>query len=223
VLMTHSADRHVYSPHSRKLEGARGDRADGIVTQVVRNALNSAANQMKRVLIRTAFSPTIYEAHDFAVALYDREMRLLSQAPTLPAFMGTMSFCVEGAVAGVGGESALNPGDVILYNRPFGTGSHAQDMAVVVPIYHTGEVVAYAACKGHLVDIGAKDPYCTDSVDMFQEGLILDGVKLYRNGELVDDILKIVLSNSRTPRVWSRAICLPKSHAAKRALPKFSP
>lgn len=198
MLMT-QRDRHVHATHSRTLEGARADRADGITTQVVRNALNTAANQMKRVLIRTAFSPVIYEAHDFAVAIYDREMRLLSQAPTLPAFMGTMSFCVEGAVAGIGGEEALNPGDVILYNKPFGTGSHAQDMAVVVPVYHAGELVAYAASKAHLIDIGAKDPYCTDSVDMFQEGLILDGVKLYRNGELVEDVLKILLSNSRTP------------------------
>ena len=193
------ANMHIYAPHSRKLAGARADLADSITTQVVRNALNSAANQMKRVLIRTAFSPVIYEAHDFAVALYDREMRLLSQAPTLPIFMGTMSFCVEGAVAGVGGEASLEPGDVILYNLPFGTGSHAQDMAVVLPVFHESELVGYAASKGHLVDIGAKEPYCTDSVDMFQEGLILDGVKLYRRGELVEDLLKVILTNSRTP------------------------
>lgn len=199
MLLTHNANRHIYAPHARRLDGASASRADGIVTQVVRNALNSAATQMKRVLIRTAFSPVIYEAHDFAVALYDREMRLLAQAPTLPAFMGTVSFCVEGAVAGVGGEGAIEPGDVILYNIPFGTGSHAQDMAVVVPVYHGGELVAYAASKGHLVDIGAKDPYCTDSIDMFQEGLLLDGVKLYRRGELAKDLLKVILANSRTP------------------------
>ena len=177
----------------------RTERADAITTQIVRNALNSAANQMKRVLIRTSFSPTIYESFDFAVAIYDRQIRMLAQAPTLPAFMGTMSFCVEAAVAGAGGEQAMEPGDVILYNLPFGTGSHAQDMAVVMPVFQRAELVGYAASKGHLTDIGAKNPYCTDTTDMFQEGVIFPGVKLYRRGELVDDIFRMILANSRAP------------------------
>lgn len=189
----------VYSPSRNEFAAARAARADAITTQIMRNALNSAANQMKRVLIRTSFSPTIYEAFDFAVAIYDREIRMLAQAPTLPAFMGTMSFCVEAAVAGAGGEQAMESGDVILYNLPFGTGSHAQDMAVIIPVFHQGELVGYVASKGHLTDIGAKNPYCTDTVDLFQEGVIFPGVKLYRRGELVEDILRMLLANSRAP------------------------
>src|SRR5256885_3253460 len=92
--------------------------ADPITTEVIRHALNSAANQMKRALVRTAFSPIIYEVLDFAVAIYDRQVRLLAQAPSLPLFMGTMNFCVEAAVAAVGGEGELEPGDIILYNVP---------------------------------------------------------------------------------------------------------
>lgn len=190
---------HIYDPSKVAGASARAARADAITTQIMRNALNSAANQMKRVLIRTSFSPTIYESFDFAVAIYDREIRMLAQAPTLPAFMGTMSFCVEAAVIGAGGEQAMEPGDVILYNVPFGTGSHAQDMAVIVPAFHQGELVGYAASKGHLTDIGAKNPYCTDTVDLFQEGVIFPGVKLYRRGELVEDILRTLLANSRAP------------------------
>lgn len=198
MTMADGLDLHIYSPHDMRSAGdAR--RADAITTQVLRHALASAANQMKRVLIRTSFSPGIYEAHDFAVALYDRQVRLLAQAPTLPAFMGTMSFCVEGAVAAVGGEAKLEPGDAILYNIPFGTGSHAPDVAVVLPVFRGDELVGYAACKAHLMDIGAKDPYCTDTTDMFQEGLLLDGVKIYRRGELAEDVMRIILSNSRMP------------------------
>jgi len=195
--MNSAVKLHSYAIESRT--APRAERADAITTQVVRHALNSAANQMKRVLIRTSFSPIIYEAHDFAVAIYDREIRLLAQAPTLPAFMGTMSFCVEGAVAAAGGVAKLEPGDVVLYNVPFGTGSHAQDLAVVLPVFRGDELVGYAASKGHLVDIGAKDPYCSDTTDLFQEGLILSGVKLYRRDELVEDIMSILLSNSRAP------------------------
>src|SRR5207237_472261 len=121
------ADAVVY--RAGKGLGAGVADADPITTEVIRNALNSAANQMKRALVRTAFSPVIYEVLDFAVAIYDRRVRMLAQAPSLPTFMGTMSFCVEAAVEAVGGEEALEPGDIVLYNVPYGTGSHAQDAA----------------------------------------------------------------------------------------------
>lgn len=65
---------------------------DPIRTEVIRHALNSAANQIKRALIRTSFTPIIYEVLDFAAVVYDREFRLLAQAPSIPLFMGTMSF-----------------------------------------------------------------------------------------------------------------------------------
>src|SRR6187455_2935785 len=109
--------------------------ADPITTEVIRHGLNSAANQMKKALIRTAFSPVIYEVLDFAVAIYDREIRLLAQAPSLPIFMGTLSFCVTEAVNSVGGEAKLDPGDILLYNWPYGAGSHPQDVAVVMPVF----------------------------------------------------------------------------------------
>jgi N-methylhydantoinase B len=174
--------------------------ADPILTEVIRHGLNSAAGQMKRALVRTAFSPIIYEVLDFAVALYDDRVRLLAQAPSLPMFMGRLSFCVEAAVAAVGGPDTLEPGDVLLYNDPYGTGSHPQDAALVAPAFLDGELVGYAAIKAHWLDIGGKDPYSTDTVDVFQEGTIFPGVKLVRRGELVDDIYRMALANSRVPK-----------------------
>ncbi len=157
---------------------------------------------MKRALVRTAFSPVIYEVLDFAVAIYDRKVRLLAQAPSLPTFMGTMNFCVEAAVEAVGGEEALEPGDIILYNYPYGTGSHPQDAAVVMPVFLGGEeLIGYTTIKGHWLDIGGKEPYSTDTVDVFQEGTIFPGVKLYRRGELVRDIYRMAIANSRVPKM----------------------
>ena len=180
---------------------APSDPVDPITTEVVRHALNSAANQMKRALVRTAFSPVIYEVLDFAVALYDRDVRLLAQAPSLPMFMGTLNFCVTEAVKGIGGEENLNEGDIIIYNWPYGTGSHPQDLAVVMPAFHEGELVGYAAIKGHWLDIGGKDPYCTDTIDVFQEGTIYPGVKIVEAGKMVDPIYRIILANSRVPKM----------------------
>lgn len=174
--------------------------SDPITTEVVRHALNSAANQMKRALIRTAFSPIIYEVLDFAVAIYDRHLRMLSQAPSLPLFMGTLNYAVEEAVKGVGGEEALDPGDVLIYNWSYGTGSHAQDVVIIVPAFHDDTLIGYTAIKGHWLDIAAKEPYCTDTVDIFQEGTVYPGLKLYRKGELNEDVYRIILANTRMPK-----------------------
>ena len=176
--------------------------ADPITTEVIRHGLNSAAEQMKRALIRTAFSPVIYEVLDFAVAIYDRRVRLLAQAPSLPIFMGTLNFCVDAAVEAIGGEDELDPGDIILYNSPYGTGSHPQDAAVIMPVFLEDEgLIGYTVIKGHWLDIGGKEPYSTDTVDVFQEGTIFPGVKLYSKGELVPDIFRMAVANSRVPKM----------------------
>src|SRR2546423_6936397 len=145
--------------------------ADPITTEIVRQGLNAAADQMKRALVRTAFSPVIYEVLDFAAALYDRDIAMLAQAPSLPTFMGTMSFCVEAAVAAVGGEEALEAGDIVLYNVPYGTGSHPQDAAVVMPVFlQDEEPVGYTTIKGHSLRIGGQAPYPTHTGAGFQGG-----------------------------------------------------
>jgi len=115
--------------------------------------------------------------------------------------MGTMSFCVRAAVEAAGGEEELDDGDIILYNVPYGTGSHPQDAAMVMPVFVAGTLVGYTAIKAHWLDIGGKDPYSTDTIDVFQEGTIFPGVKLYRRGELVRDIERFVVANSRLPKM----------------------
>ena len=181
---------------NRKIEKSN---IDPITTQIIRNSLNSAAEQMKRALCRTAMSPIIYEVLDFAGAIYDNHLRLLSQAPSLPLFMGTLNFCIEEAVKGVGGEKNLNNGDIIIYNSPYGTGSHPQDAALVMPVFFENEIIAYTAIKAHWLDIAGKEPYSTDTVDVFQEGTVYPGVKLFNKGELVEDIYKMCLANTRVP------------------------
>jgi N-methylhydantoinase B len=176
--------------------------ADPVTTEIIRHGLNAAADQMKRALVRTSFSPVIYEVLDFAAALYDRDVCLLAQAPSLPVFMGTMSFCVRAAVDAVGGEAALEPGDIILFNDPYGTGSHPQDAAMVMPVFlDERELIGYAAIKAHWLDIAGKDPYSTDTVDVFQEGTIFPGVKLVSRGRVVSDIFRLATANTRVPKM----------------------
>jgi len=194
----HKAVIHNAGVFGRKTSAS----ADPVTTEVIRHALNSAANQMKRALVRTAFSPIIYEVLDFAVAIYDPHMRLMAQAPSLPLFMGTLNFCINAAVNNNGGPETLKPGDALIYNWPFGTGSHPQDMVIIMPVfYQDRELIGYTAIKGHWLDIAAKDPYCTDTTDVFQEGVIFPGVKIYKEHLLNDDIFRMIMANTRVPHM----------------------
>ncbi|CAM1368071.1 hydantoinase B/oxoprolinase family protein [Tenacibaculum xiamenense] len=208
---------HTYTAVAKKTN-IKLDNIDPIKTEIIRNALNSAANQMKQALCRTAFSPIIYEVLDFASAIYDKDIRLLSQAPSLPLFMGTLNFCVEEAVKGIGGVDNLFEGDIIIYNNPYGTGAHQPDVALVMPVFCNDQLIGYTAIKAHWLDIGAKDPYCSDTVDYFQEGLIFPGVKLFEKGKPVDSIHRIIAANSRLPESVSgdmRAQCVGLNSGAK--------
>jgi N-methylhydantoinase B len=189
--------------HRHAHSGIRRDTApvDPITTEVVRHGLISAAEQMKRALVRTAFNPIIYEVLDFAVAIYDRDVRLLSQALGMQHFMGRLSFGIEASVAAVGGEETLEPGDILFYNVPYLSGAHANDGAVLMPVFVGGALIGYTAITAHWLDVGGKDPYSTDTVDVFQEGTLFPGVKLYRAGELDDDLYRTLLANSRVPKL----------------------
>jgi N-methylhydantoinase B len=182
--------------------GSAGVDADPITTEVIRHGLDAAADQMRIALSRTAFSPVIYEMFDFAAALYDNEVRLLAQAQALPMFLGTMGHCIQNALAQIGGPGELSPGDVIFSTYGYDIGSHQQDATVVLPGFHSGELVGYATVKAHHMDIGAKEPYCTDTVDVFQEGAIFPSVWIYRGGVKQKDMYRTILANSRLPEAF---------------------
>lgn len=176
---------------------------DPITAEVIRHGLAGAAEHMRRALCRMAFSVAIYEANDFTAGLFDHEARLLAQARSVPAFLGTLGLAIEAVVASVGGKETLEPGDVLVSTNAYDIGSHSADASFIVPGFIDGRLIGYAAVKAHLTDIGAKDIVCTDTTDIFQEGLILPGVRLYRSGELQDDIYRILLMNSRAPEAMA--------------------
>src|SRR5919198_1358261 len=79
------------------------------------------------------------------------------------------------------------------------TAGQTADAAVMSPIHHEGRLIGFSALRGHMGDVGAMNLYPTDSVDLFQEGTILPGVKLYREGELDTTVTRIIAANSRLP------------------------
>jgi len=171
---------------------------DPITLEVLRNALEATAQEMGAVLKRTAFSPNIKERMDASCAIFDANAQLVAQAEHVPVHLGSMLRAVSTTVARF---DALAEGDVILVNDPFIGGSHLPDVMVIAPVFHHSTLIGYAATRAHQADIGGMEPGSMPghSQEIYQEGLIIPPVRLYRAGMLQEDILALVLANVRTP------------------------
>lgn len=171
---------------------------DPVTIAVVRSYMQSAAKQMRSVLVRASCSPVIYEIIDFSLGLYNARAELLAEGPGLPHFMGTLRFAIQNAMNHVG-EANVVDGDVLLSTYPYWTGSHSQDAVVIKPIFIGARIFGYAAAKAHWMDIGAKDIYGTDTTDIWQEGLQVFAAKVCKAGVRDREIIDIIRANSRLP------------------------
>ena len=177
---------------------------DPVTVEVIRNAFNSIASQMNNNLARSAYTPVIYEMKDCSVAVFDRDIRLLGQAPGLPIFLGGLDTAIELTVEHFGGIEGLRPGDVFAVNDSSLVGSHLNDVTVLAPCFDGDELIGFAATKAHWRDIGAKSPgHAMDTIEIFQEGYRLGPTRLYDAGRPEEGILELLQRNSRLPRgVW---------------------
>lgn len=128
-----------------------------VTVEIIRNALQSAAEEMNASLFRSAFSPVIYEMKDCSVGLFDEQARILGQSAGLPIFLGNLEVCIQTAIE-MYGLDWFRPGDVICMNDSYMTGTHLNDITVFSPVFHEGELVGFTANRAHWLDVGAKDP-----------------------------------------------------------------
>ena len=174
--------------------------ADPISSAVVRAALVSTAQEVFLAFERTAMHPTIYEAHDYSVSIFDDRFNLVADAAGLPEFVGSLGFAVEFMANRIEAGGGFAAGDVVVANDPFDTGAHPPDIAVIAPAFDAGEVVGFCAVRGHMGDLGMKDPYPTDSTSVYEEGLLLPPVKIVDAGRAQEVLYEVVAANSRMPR-----------------------
>jgi N-methylhydantoinase B len=173
---------------------------DPISTEVIRNAFNAIAEDMSAVLGRSAFSPVIYESHDYGVALFNERVETLGQAPGHPFFIGGLDSGVK-AVIEKYGLDCLQEGDVFTVNDSYITGGHLNDVDVVSVLTYRGEVVGFAAIRAHWLDVGMAEPgFPVNTTEIFQEGVRWGATKILSEGEWVQDVLDLLLLNSRAPK-----------------------
>lgn len=167
--------------------------------EIMRGRLQSIVDEAGAVLMRTAFSPIIREANDFACAILTPDGRSVAQSSqSIPVFLGTMTHTAQQFLQLFPLET-WQPGDVVATNDPWlGTG-HLYDITVMRAIFVDDAIAGFAGVVAHLLDIGGR-PFAVDSEDVFEEGLRLPPLKIVRaGGELESIVRQIIEANVRMP------------------------
>ena len=171
---------------------------DAISLEVLRNAISAIADEMNANLIRTAYSPNIKERRDCSSAVFDAQGQMIAQAESIPVHLGAMPYSVEAAIRHV---DTFAPGDIVVLNDPYSGGAHLPDVTFVAPVFIEDRLIAFVANRAHHADVGGKEPgsLAGDTVEIYQEGLRIPPILLWRAGALSDDLLQMILANVRTP------------------------
>ena len=177
---------------------------DPITLSVLAGRMEQIADEMDATLFRAAFNPIIAEAHDASHGLYHAVSgdTLVQGKSGLPIFVGVMSFAVKAVIEKAAKDGDLEDGDIYIFNDAHIGGTHLSDMRLVRPYYCDGELFCYLASVGHWHDVGGAVPgnYNPAATDVFQEAFNLPPVKLARAGKLNQDIIDILMRNTRLPQ-----------------------
>jgi N-methylhydantoinase B len=175
---------------------------DSITASVVQGALENIAVEMGYKLMRMSYSSIIRESEDFGAALVDAEGRGLAEsAQSTPLQSGPIPGYIRGILKALRERrDTVRPGDVIMHNDAYGGASHGPDVGFAVPVFHDGQLVAFAATTAHHLDIGALSPgSCgiVDAIDAYAEGLQFKAIKVFDRGVRNDAVWQLVRDNIR--------------------------
>ena len=186
-----------------KTPSTKEDQSKGFLEGILKGRLEQIADEMDATLFRSAFNPIIAEAHDASHGIYDSQTgeTLIQGKSGLPIFVGVMAFAVKAVIEKVSAGDDLNEGDVYIFNDPYDGGTHLSDFRLVKPVFRNGAVFCYIASVGHWHDVGGNVPgnYNPEATESFQEGILIPPVKLFKRGQINQDIVDILSANSRLP------------------------
>lgn len=177
---------------------------DPITLAVLAGRMEQIADEMDATLFRAAFNPIIAEAHDASHGLYHAASgdTLVQGKSGLPIFVGVMSFAVKAVIDKYGQNGDLADGDIFIFNDAHIGGTHLSDMRLVRPYFHDGQLFCWLASVGHWHDMGGAVPgnYNPAATDAFAEAFVLPPVRLARAGVINQDVIDILLRNTRLPQ-----------------------
>ena len=177
-----------------------GVQIDPITVEVIRAALNAAAERMRITMIKTAYNHIISESLDFGCAIFDADVQMIAQGIGLPVFQGHLGFPIEATIRDRGLD-AFREGDLFIHNDPYtGNGNHVNDVAMFGGVFWEGRLAGFVSVKAHWSDIGGAVPSSmqVSSTDIRQEGLRFQSVRLFSRGEPNEEVFRVIRANIRT-------------------------
>jgi N-methylhydantoinase B len=171
---------------------------DAVDVELLWKRLVTAVDEAATTLVRTAFSTVIRDFHDYACAIFDRQGRLLAQSThSTPGLLGILPYTIPNFLRNRAFRAA-RPGDVFVTNDPWLASGHLIDITVAMPVFRGGEVVAYVLTVVHHLNVGGRAA-SLESRDVYEEGLKLPILPLYREGREDETVFEILRANVREP------------------------
>jgi N-methylhydantoinase B len=178
------------------------DNHDPITLEIIQSSLQAAADEMFAALRRTAMSAIIYEVLDMGTGITDKNGELAGSGAGIPAFVGVLDKTVKRVLEKFNQPGDIEPGDIFITNDPYSGGvTHLNDVVLTMPVFAGDDIVAWTANIAHWNDVGGMVPgsMSTDATEIFQEGMILSGIKLFSRGQPIRSVFDILTANCRMP------------------------
>ncbi|SAI66628.1 hydantoin utilization protein B [Bordetella ansorpii] len=175
--------------------------ADPIGMEVFCNRLLSITEDMNNTLVRASFSTNIKERKDCSVALFDAAGRLVAQGTQIPLHLGSLDGAMRAILKTYKPED-IRDGDIYICNDPYlADGSHLPDINIVTPVFWEGTLRFFAANIAHHSDVGGAVPgsIAGGLKSIFEEGIRIPACRIGRNGDVDEDMLRLICSNTRDP------------------------
>jgi N-methylhydantoinase B len=183
-------------------EHKAADALDAVTMEILFNALRSVTDETFIALMRSAYSTNIKERRDHSTAICDREGRLIVQAEhSLPIHLASMTGTMKSLQAKYPLEE-IAQGDLFVANDPHvAGGTHLPDINMVMPVFVGGDLIAFMCNIAHHADVGGMAPgsMAGGMSEIYQEGIRIPVIRLFKGGELQRDILDLLLLNVRLP------------------------
>lgn len=185
------------TPAASKTGPAEAAAIDPVTLQVIQGSFETIAEEMGHVLYRMSFSSIIRESQDLGAGLFDTDFNTVCESESTPMHIGSIPGYLRGIAATLD-DGEWHEGDVVVHNHPYHGASHTPDFAIVVPVFHGGRLVGFAANTAHHIDIGAATPgLIIDVPDVYAEGMLFAGTKLYSRGVANRAMWSFIRNNSR--------------------------
>lgn len=174
---------------------------DMVMMNILDSTMVSICREMGILLMKTSYSTIFNEGLDFTCALADNKGDMIACAEFCPTMIGGMPLLIKTCAQEIPFET-IAEGDVILHNDPYRGGLHCPEHTFFKPFFEYGELLGFAVCIGHIAEIGGMVPgaFCGEATEIFHEGLRVPPVKIKKAGQDVDEVWKLLLANTRTPR-----------------------